>query len=136
MNTTFDYRSIELIGGNSNGYIYSNYQVLADGIHMGYNFYYRPNNTATPIPFIPVPAGGTSRITTSYGKIELATGASNTIPSTKMIVDSSGITATNGAKFVGNLDGNGRSDMRWLATSAGKSAGGVGHLLLCAASGA
>jgi hypothetical protein len=63
-----DYQHLRIGGGNSSGFVYGSYPGIGDGIHMGYNFYY--NGAGSPV--IPNPGGGTSRITTGYGHVDVA----------------------------------------------------------------
>jgi hypothetical protein len=82
------YHNLSMSGGNANGYLYGSYPALGDGIHLGYNYYY----DAFGGGHISNTGGGTSRITASYGEIDLAVGAVNTAPSTLMLrVNTSGV---------------------------------------------
>jgi hypothetical protein len=86
---SIDYRHVALGGGNSLGFLYGSYPALADGIHMGYNFYY----DASGLGHVINSGGATSRLTTGYGFIDLAVGAVNAAPSTlRLHADSGGVT--------------------------------------------
>lgn len=82
------YNYIQLLGGNSSGFIYGAYAALADGINIGYNFYYNNNSTT---PTIPNTAGSTCRLMLGYGTISFCTGAVNTAPTTYWTINSAGI---------------------------------------------
>src|SRR5690606_13623799 len=64
-----DYRHMRIGGGNSDGFLYGSYPRFGDGIHMGYNYY----ADAAGVDRIVHPDGGTSRISTGYGSIVMAT---------------------------------------------------------------
>jgi hypothetical protein len=59
------YNHLALSGGNAYGYLYGSFPALADGIHLGYNYYY----DAAGAGHISNTGGGTSRITAEYGRI-------------------------------------------------------------------
>ncbi|HKI70049.1 MAG TPA: hypothetical protein VKA67_10700, partial [Verrucomicrobiae bacterium] len=80
------YHNLSLSGGNSLGYLYGSYPKYGDGIHLGYN-YYADSSGADKINNL---GGGTSRISVGYGFVSLATGAVNTPPADRMVVDSNG----------------------------------------------
>jgi len=73
--TTNNYTIMGLSGGNTNGYIYGDYQLLGDGIHMGYNYYASNGVAYSPAGF----AAGCSRISMNYGAMSLNIGFSNTL---------------------------------------------------------
>jgi hypothetical protein len=84
------YHNLSMSGGNSVGYLYGSYPALADGVHLGYNWY--GDNSGNG--HVANAAGATSRITAGYGFIDLAVGAVNTAPSTVMLhVTTSGVCA-------------------------------------------
>ena len=83
---TGGYRNLKLDGGNSFGYLYSNYDQLGDGIHMGYNYYVDSGGQHKIIH----PDGGTSRISMKYGELDFATGHIGVTPSSKMSINSYG----------------------------------------------
>ena len=68
--TAAGYTIMGLSGGNNTGYFYGDFQLLGDGIHMGYN-YYASNGVAY--------AGGahSTRISLGYGTMSLNVGWSN-----------------------------------------------------------
>ena len=72
------YHNLSLSGGNSLGFLCGSFAALADGIHLGYNWYYDANGIGHIINI----GGGTSRISADYGEIVLAVGAVNTAPNT------------------------------------------------------
>jgi len=85
--TANNYTIMGLSGGNNIGFIYGDYQLLGDGIHMGYN-YYGSNGVAY------VGGGGTnfsagsSRISMGYGSITLNVGYSATLSTMVNITNS------------------------------------------------
>jgi hypothetical protein len=81
-----DYRHFRIGGGNSDGFLYGSYPAFGDGIHMGYNFY--ANSAGSPV--IIHSDGQTSRITTGYGYIALATGSVGQAPINHVDVDQYG----------------------------------------------
>lgn len=81
-----DYQHLQIGGGNSWGFLYGAYTPLGDGIHLGYNYYFDKNGVGQCIRT----AGATSRLTVGYGGIALATGGTNTAPTTRLSVDASG----------------------------------------------
>jgi hypothetical protein len=95
-----DYRNFRIGGGNSSGFLYGSFPAYADGIHMGYNYF--ADNAG--VHRIIQPGGATSRITTGYGFVALATGGVNATPVNRIVVDSSGNTSMSGNVTVaGNL---------------------------------
>jgi len=82
-----DYHHLQIGGGNSWGFLYGSYWGLGDGIHMGYNWYADASGT----PQIIHPDGATSRISTGYGSIELATGGIGQPPTDRLVVNSFGL---------------------------------------------
>jgi len=94
-----NYRVLSMDGGNSQGFIFANFAALGDGIDLSYNYYY-PTGSSTPV--IPASGGGTSNINVSYGQVNIQTGNTNTMPTTKLTVNNTGaITASNGGFFNG-----------------------------------
>lgn len=80
-----DYRHLRIGGGNSSGFLYGSFPVLADGIHMGYNYY--ADSTGGRVI---ARDGATSRITVGYGYVGLATGAVNAPPVDRLTIRESG----------------------------------------------
>jgi Chaperone of endosialidase len=80
------YHNLSLSGGNSLGFLYGSYPKYGDGIHLGYNYY----ADASGADQINNPGGGTSRISAGYGYVSFATGAVNTPPTDRMVVDING----------------------------------------------
>ena len=74
-NTT--YKRLQMIGGNSFGYMYGAFNnALGDGIHLGYNAY-RPDGPSSNNSngyIIPGIGGGTSRLSMTYNHIGFFTG--------------------------------------------------------------
>ena len=81
-----DYHRFRIGGGNSDGFLYGSYPGLGDGIHMGYNWYADATGTGQTVNL----GGQTSRISTGYGVIALATGGVDEAPIDRMIVDQAG----------------------------------------------
>jgi hypothetical protein len=76
-----------LKGGNTTGYLYGDFQLLGDGIHLGYN-YYGSNGTAySPAGF----GNGGSRISMGYGTISLNVGSTSNL-STILYIASNQVT--------------------------------------------
>ena len=100
------YQNIRLNGGNSYGYIYTQYDVITigDGIHMGFNFYADSSGTKV----IHNPVFGTSRLTCRFGEIGFYTGPANTEPSQKMVIDATGNVGigTNNPGYKLDVNGN------------------------------
>jgi hypothetical protein len=76
--TTNNYSIMGLTGGNSMGYLYGDYQLLDDGIHMGYN-YYGCNGVAYAAGGGTNFAVGASRVSMGYGTIRLNVGTSSVL---------------------------------------------------------
>ena len=81
-----DYRHMRIGGGNCSGFLYGSYPALGDGIHMGYNYY----ADAAGAHRIIASDGQTSRVSTGYGYIALATGGINQVPVNRIFVNTSG----------------------------------------------
>ena len=81
-----DYRYLQLGGGNSFGFLYGSWPALGDGIHLGYNYYYDGAGAGHVINA----GGASSRLTVSYGSVELATGGIGSPPSPRVIVRDTG----------------------------------------------
>jgi hypothetical protein len=81
-----DYRHFRIGGGNSDGFLYGSFPALGDGIHMGYNYYYDAAGNGQIIHS----DGGTSRISTGYGTVGLATGSVGQAPSDRLTIDQFG----------------------------------------------
>lgn len=71
------YRKILLNGGNSKGYLWTNFSTAGDTINLSYNY------TETPAAYILNLGGETATLSVGYGSIKFKTGATNTAPSTK-----------------------------------------------------
>ena len=68
--TTNNYTIMGLGGGNTIGYMYGDFQLLGDGIHMGYNYYSSNGVAYSPSVF----GNGCTRITMGYNDISLNLG--------------------------------------------------------------
>jgi hypothetical protein len=76
-------------GGNSWGYLYGSFNALADGLHLGYNYYYDAAGTG----HILNTGGGTSRISAGYAAVTLAVGGVNSAPTTtRLSATTTGVT--------------------------------------------
>jgi hypothetical protein len=82
-----DYQHLRMGGGNSSGFIYTSYNGVGDGIHIGYNNYYDHFGNS----FIPNLTGGTSRLTIGFANASLWVGGTGQNPLTLgWIVNSDG----------------------------------------------
>ncbi len=82
-----DYQHLRIGGGNSSGFLYGSFPHFADGVHLGYNYYADGAGTNQVIH----PDGGTSRITTGYGFVSIATqGAFAGEPINRLVVEENG----------------------------------------------
>jgi hypothetical protein len=79
--STNSYRRFTMGGGNSFGYLYSAFNQLGDGIHMGYNAY--NDNTSWKLHATGF-GSGTSRISMGYGYIALYTAPEGSTPPTTL----------------------------------------------------
>ena len=84
--TTNGYTIMSLVGGNATGYIYGDFQLLNDGIHMGYNYYGSNGVAYAPAGF----SSGCSRISMGYGTITFNVGYTSVLTQ-MVVVDSTGI---------------------------------------------
>ena len=83
------YHNFSLSGGNAFGYLYGSFPALADGIHLGYNYYYDNSGNG----HVSNTGGATSRLTAGYGFVGIYIGAVNGAPSTqRLLANSSGVT--------------------------------------------
>ncbi len=83
------YHNLSLSGGNALGYLYGSFPALADGVHLGYNFYYDANGNGHVFNA----SGGTSRITAGYEFVGIYIGGVNAAPSTqRLLANSTGVT--------------------------------------------
>jgi len=73
--TTNNYTIMSLSGGNNLGYLYGDFQLLGDGIHMGYNYY--ASNGVAYGGF----GAGSSRLSMGYGFISLNVGFTSNLTS-------------------------------------------------------
>jgi hypothetical protein len=84
-----EYRHLRMSGGNSWGYLYGSFNALADGLHLGYNYYYDAAGTG----HILNTGGGTSRISAGYAAVTLAVGGVNSAPTTtRLSATTTGVT--------------------------------------------
>ena len=88
-----NYSLIRILGGNTQGGIYTDYSKLGDGINLGYNYYVEGGNEV-----IPVSAGKTSRLHLGYGAINHWVGTYGTKPNVLMMT-----TDLTGVNFNGNI---------------------------------
>jgi hypothetical protein len=86
------YHNLSLSGGNSVGYLYGSDPALADGIHLGYNWY--ADNAGAGHVFNH--SGATSRISAGYGFIDLVVGNVNSAPTNVMLHVTTGGICANG----------------------------------------
>jgi hypothetical protein len=85
------YHNLSLSGGNALGYLYGSFPALADGIHLGYNYYYDASGNGHPFNA----GGATSRLTVGYGFISLNVGAVDSAPTTqRLLANASGVTVS------------------------------------------
>lgn len=107
------YRYLEMNGGNSTGYLFTDFNYSADGINFAYNF--RTNNSGTGV--IPNTAGATSNIKCGYGEILLQTAGTNTAPITRMTISVNGATTVTGVTT---------GDILKVLTGSNSNNGGIG----------
>lgn len=99
------YHHLELSGGNALGYLYGSFPGLADGIHLGYNYYW--DNSGAGHIFNT--GGGTSRISAGYGQVVVAVGGVNTAPNTvRLNATTTGVTVY--GTFNNSSDRNAKQD--------------------------
>jgi hypothetical protein len=113
-----DYHHLTIGGGNSSGFLYGAYPYYGDGIHIGYNFY----SDASGSNHVINPGGGTTRISMTYGTIELATSiAAGLWPNTWVTLDSAGRLGIDRASTANTLEVGGNASKAaagsWLANS-------------------
>lgn len=111
------YHNLSMSGGNSAGYLYGSFPNLGDGIHLGYNWYADNAGVGHTINA----GGGTSRISSGYGSIVLATGSVGFSPINRVTVDANGNVGI-GRTSAGNrleVEGNASKTLSgsWLANS-------------------
>jgi hypothetical protein len=107
-----NYHHLGLSGGNAIGYLYGSYPALADGVHLGYNYYYDAAGTG----HISNSGGGTSRVSTGYGEIVLAVGGVNAAPTTiRLDATTSGVTVY--GTFNNSSDRNAKQDFAPVSPS-------------------
>jgi trimeric autotransporter adhesin len=83
------YHNFSLSGGNALGYLYGSFPALADGIHLGYNYYYDNSGNG----HVANSGGATSRLTAGYGFVGIYIGAVNGAPTTqRLLANSTGVT--------------------------------------------
>jgi len=85
--TANNYTIMGLSGGNNTGFIYGDYQLLDDGIHMGYN-YYGSNGVAYAGGGGTNFSAGASRISMGYGTIRLNVGTTSVLSTMVNITNS------------------------------------------------
>jgi trimeric autotransporter adhesin len=99
------YHNFSLSGGNALGYLYGSFPALADGIHLGYNYYYDTQGNG----HISNTSFGTSRLTLGFGFIGLYVGGVNGAPSTeRLYADSTGVRVD--GTFNNNSDRNAKEN--------------------------
>jgi len=99
------YHNLSLSGGNALGYLYGSYPALADGVHLGYNWYYDANGNG----HVSNTGGATSRLTTGYGFVGIYVGGVDAEPTTqRLLANSTGVTV-NGT-FNNSSDRNAKQD--------------------------
>ncbi|MGA2246261.1 MAG: tail fiber domain-containing protein [Verrucomicrobiota bacterium] len=99
------YHNLSLSGGNSTGFLYGSFPALADGIHLGYNWYADSAGTGHVLNT----GGATSRISAGYGQIVLAVGDVNTAPNSVRVDVTTGGVSVYGT-FNNNSDRNAKQD--------------------------
>ncbi len=83
------YHHLQMSGGNALGYLYGSFPGLADGVHLGYNYYWDTAGAG----HIFNSGGATSRLTTGYGFVGIFVGGVNSAPSvTRLYADTGGVT--------------------------------------------
>lgn len=102
-----DYKHLRIGGGNSDGFLYGSFARLADGIHLGYNYYADAAGNNRIIK----PDGGTSRLSTGYGYIGLYTGGVGEVPSKGVTVHTEGNVTVDGNMSVASLTIRGGADL-------------------------
>jgi len=102
-----DYKHLRIGGGNSDGFLYGSFARLADGIHLGYNYYADAAGNNRIIK----PDGGTSRLSTGYGYIGLYTGGVGEVPSMGVTVHTEGNVTVDGNMSVASLTIRGGADL-------------------------
>ncbi|HUA65830.1 MAG TPA: tail fiber domain-containing protein [Alphaproteobacteria bacterium] len=99
------YHNFSLSGGNALGYLYGSFPALADGIHLGYNFYYDAGGNGHVFNA----GGATSRLSMQYGQIILAVGQVDGPPSTnRLVANMTGVTVY--GTFNNSSDRNAKQD--------------------------
>lgn len=123
--TAGDYRHLRVGGGNSSGYLYGSFPALGDGIHMSYNVFH--NSFGGPVTTNP--GGGSSRVSTGYGTVVLATGDIGQAPTDRLVVNVNGNVGINNASPTFRLDVGGNVRCTSLAqTSSARFKEGVAPL--------
>lgn len=84
------YHHLSMTGGNAAGYLYGSFAGLADGIHLGYNYYYDAAGTG----HVANSSYATSRISAGFGQIVMAisTTANAAPQTTRLLANASGVT--------------------------------------------
>ncbi|MGD9790123.1 MAG: tail fiber domain-containing protein [Phycisphaerales bacterium] len=95
-----DYKHFRIGGGNSSGFLYGSFPALGDGIHMSYNYYH--NQVGSGV--IANSGGGSSRVSTGYGTVVLATGDIGQAPTDRLVVNVSGNVGINNTSPTFRLD--------------------------------
>ncbi len=76
-----EYHYFRMGGGNSYGFLFSSYPALGDGIHLGYNYY----EDSLGNPHFVNTGGATSRISTGYGSVSIATSSAAAVRPTERL---------------------------------------------------
>jgi hypothetical protein len=106
------YHNLSLSGGNSLGYLYGSYPALADGVHLGYNWYYDATGTGHAINS----GGATSRLSVGYGFVGLYVGGVDGAPTTeRLYANGSGVTVY--GTFNNSSDRNAKQDFAPVSPS-------------------
>jgi hypothetical protein len=107
------YHKMVIDGGNSNGYIQTDFTGLGDSVNMMYNQYY---NAGTASWVIPNAGGGTSRIIYGFGTLTFQTGDANVVASTRASIDRTSFTVDLATESTST------------STGSIKTAGGIGAI--------
>lgn len=100
-----DYHHFTVGGGNSYGYLYGSFPALADGLHLGYNYYW----DASGFGHLVAADGATSRLTVGYGFVALFVGGVGAAPSTiRLNATTTGVTVY--GTFNNSSDRNAKQD--------------------------
>jgi hypothetical protein len=107
-----DYRSLQMGGGNSYGFIYGSYPKFKDFISMGYNYY----ADGIGNDHIINSGGGSSRVSVGYGEVVLAVGGVDAQPTTERLdATTAGVTVY--GTFNNSSDRNAKQDFAPVSPS-------------------